>query len=96
LFTHNIFLTLQENNNLDMEWQRDIHSDPKIRLGKPVIKGTRLSVDFLLGLFASGWTEKQVLDNYPGLSKGNIQAIFAYAKECLEDGLLYELPKEHD
>jgi len=50
-------------------------------MGKPVIKGTRLSVDFLLGLFASGWTEKQVLDNYPGLSKGNIQAIFAYAKE---------------
>lgn len=79
-----------------MEWQEHIHSDPKIRLGKPVIKGTRLSIDFLLGLFASGWTEQQVLDNYPGLSKENIQAIFAYAKECLEDGLLYESPKEHD
>ena len=37
-----------------------IHSDAEVLLGKPVVKGTRLSVEFLLGLFAAGWNEKQV------------------------------------
>ena len=47
-----------------MNWREYIHSDAEVLLGKPVVKGTRLSVEFLLGLFAAGWTEKQVLDNY--------------------------------
>ncbi|MEA5603122.1 DUF433 domain-containing protein [Nostoc sp. UHCC 0252] len=50
-----------------MDWQQYIHSDPKILLGKPTVKGTRLSVEFLLGLFAAGWTEQQVVENYPTL-----------------------------
>jgi hypothetical protein len=41
-----------------MDWRQYIHSNPNILLGKPVIKGTRLSVEFLLGLFAVGWTEQ--------------------------------------
>ncbi|MEH1817583.1 MAG: DUF433 domain-containing protein [Nostoc sp.] len=48
-----------------MDWQQYIHSDPKILLGKLTVKGTRLSVEFLLGLFAAGWTEQQVVENYP-------------------------------
>lgn len=51
--------------------------------GKPVVKGTRLSVDFLLNLFASGWTEQRVLDNYPGLSAEALRSVFAYAAEVL-------------
>jgi uncharacterized protein (DUF433 family) len=51
-----------------MDWRQYIHSDPKILLGKPTVKGTRLSVEFLLGLFATGWTEQQVLENYPTLT----------------------------
>jgi uncharacterized protein (DUF433 family) len=70
-----------------MDWKTYIHSDPKILLGKPVIKGTRLSVEFILGLFSEGWTEQQVLENYPtlstrwqSLSSGeSIQAVFAFA-----------------
>jgi uncharacterized protein (DUF433 family) len=42
------------------------------------VKGTRLSVEFLLKLFANGWTEEQILGNYPRLSKESLQAIFAY------------------
>jgi Protein of unknown function (DUF433) len=51
-----------------MDWKTYIHSDPKILLGKPVIKGTRLSVEFILGLFSEGWTAQQVLENYPTLN----------------------------
>ena len=74
-----------------MKWQSHIHSDKTVLLGKPTIKGTRLSVEFLLGLLASGWTEQQVLDNYPRLTKEDLQALFAYMQECMQDGLLIEL-----
>jgi uncharacterized protein (DUF433 family) len=58
-----------------MDWKTYIHSDPKILLGKPVIKGTRLSVEFILGLFSEGWTEQQVLENYPTLNTRSLQAV---------------------
>lgn len=59
-----------------------IHSDPKILSGKPVVRRTRLSVEFLLGLFAAGWSEEQVLNNYPNLKRADLWAIiFAYAAE---------------
>ena len=58
-----------------MDWKIYIHSDPKILLGKPVIKGTRLSVEFILGLFSEGWTEQQVLENYPTLNTRSIQSV---------------------
>ncbi|MEO8211043.1 MAG: DUF433 domain-containing protein [bacterium] len=74
-----------------MNWQTRIHSDKSILLGKPVIKGTRLSVEFLLERLADGWTEKQILENYPHLTMEDLQAVFAYAYECMKDGLLYEL-----
>ena len=51
-----------------MDWQTYIQPDPEILSGKPVVKGTRLAVDFILGLFAVGWTEQQVLENYPTLT----------------------------
>ena len=72
-----------------IQWQNHIHSDPKILVGKPVVKGTRLSVEFLLERFANGWTEQQVLENYPRLTKEDLQAVFAYAYECMKDGLLF-------
>jgi uncharacterized protein (DUF433 family) len=51
-----------------VDWRPYIHSDPEILLGKPVVKGTRLAVDFVLDFFAAGWTEKEVLRNYPTLT----------------------------
>jgi|GEM_PF-153538 len=62
-----------------MDWREHIHSDPEILRGKPVVKGTRLSVDFILGLFAAGWTEKQVLENYPLLTPEKLRAVLAFA-----------------
>ena len=71
-----------------MKWQDHIVSDKGVLLGKPAIKGTRLSVDHLVSLFAQGWSEEQVLSSYPRLTKEHIQAIFAYLYEGMQDGLL--------
>ena len=78
-----------------MNWQSYIHSDAKVLVGKPVVKGTRLSVEFLLGLFATGWTEQQVLDNYPTLTRDSLHAVFAFASECMRDEALHVLAFEN-
>ncbi len=75
-----------------MDWREYIHSDPDILAGKPAIKGTRLAVDFILSLLAEGWTYEMLFDNYPSLNPRVLQALFAYASECMRDECLYELP----
>jgi uncharacterized protein (DUF433 family) len=55
--------------------------DPDILVGKPVVKGTRLSVDFLLSLLAQGWPETEILHNYPGLQREDLLACWAYTRE---------------
>ncbi len=77
-----------------MDWHQHIHSDPEVLVGKPVVRGTRLSVDFVLSLFAQGWTEQQVLENYPTLSAESIRAVFAFAAECTRDEAFYAMPPE--
>jgi uncharacterized protein (DUF433 family) len=72
-----------------MHWKTFIHTDSQILLGKPVVRGTRLSVEFLLGLFAVGWTEQQILENYPTLNTESLQAVFAFAAECLKEDVYY-------
>jgi uncharacterized protein (DUF433 family) len=57
--------------------------DPKVLAGKPVIRGTRLSVEFVIGLMAEGWREADVLTNYPGISHEDIIACLAYARDTL-------------
>ena len=66
-----------------MDWRQYIESDPEILMGKPAIRGTRLAADFILGLFAAGWTEQQVLENYPTLTPEALRAVFAFAGEAL-------------
>ena len=57
--------------------------DPKVLVGKPVIRGTRLSVEFVIGLMADGWSEAEILANYPGITHEDIIACFAYARDTL-------------
>jgi uncharacterized protein (DUF433 family) len=57
--------------------------DPEVLCGKPTVRGTRLYVEFLLGLFADGWSHEQVLDSYPSLTPESLRAAFAYAVEVL-------------
>lgn len=74
-----------------MSWQEHIHSDPDVLVGKPVIMGTRLSVDFILELMANGWTEPQILENYPTLTPDSLHAVFAFTAECMREEALYSL-----
>ena len=71
-----------------MNWKEHIHSDKGILLGKPVIKNTRLSVEFLLGLYQTGWSEQQILENYPQLTLDSLRAIFAYLQDCIHDEMI--------
>ncbi len=72
-----------------MKWQNYIVSDKEVLLGKPTIKGTRISVEHIVGLFAQGWTENEILENFPRLTKESLQAVFAYIQDCINDGLLF-------
>lgn len=74
-----------------MDWREHIHSDPAILSGKPVIKGTRLSVEFLLELLANGWSEDQLFESYPNLDRDSLRAIFAFAAESTRDERAFEL-----
>jgi uncharacterized protein (DUF433 family) len=75
-----------------MNWKQYIESNNKVLVGKPVIKGTRLSVEHIIKLFASGWTEEQILENYPRLTKESLQAVFAYIQDIMKDGLIFNEP----
>ena len=66
-------------------WEQRIVVDPDVLVGKPVVKGTRLSVEFIIDLLAEGWTETQVLSNYPNLARDDILACLAYAATRLQD-----------
>lgn len=74
-----------------MDWRTYIHSDPEVLAGKPVVKGTRLSVEFLLGLLGAGWTQDQILGNYPTLTADALRAVFSFAAESLQDESVYAL-----
>ena len=54
--------------------------DPQVLVGKPIIKGTRLSVELIVGLLAQGWTEEDIRKNYPGLQHEDILACLEYAR----------------
>jgi uncharacterized protein (DUF433 family) len=71
-----------------MNWKDYIVADAAVLGGKPAVKGTRISVEFIIQRLAQGWTERELLENYPRLTAEHLQAVFAYLQECLEDGLL--------
>jgi uncharacterized protein (DUF433 family) len=74
-------------------WQGWITSDPNVLSGKAVVKGTRLAVSFLLGLLAQGWTEEQILDNYPQLPREGLRAAIRYAQDSVDEALFLEVSR---
>jgi uncharacterized protein (DUF433 family) len=70
-------------------WKKRIVIDPEILDWKPVIKGTRISVDFILELLANGWSYEQILKNYPQLKKEDILAAIAYSYEIIKEEKTY-------
>lgn len=75
-----------------MTWQDRIDIDPAALAGKPVIRGTRLSVDFIVGLLGQGWSEADILRNYPGITGDDVAACLRYASELLQTEKVYPLP----
>jgi uncharacterized protein (DUF433 family) len=75
-----------------VHWQDRISVDPKILVGKPVIKGTRIAVEFLMELLANGWSHEQILANYSHLAEDDIQAALHYATETVKQEHVYPLP----
>ena len=75
-----------------MNWRERITLDPKILVGKPIIKGTRISVEFVVDLLGRGWTFEQVLHEYDHLKRDDVQACLAYAREALRSEHVYLLP----
>jgi uncharacterized protein (DUF433 family) len=68
--------------------------NPKVMVGKPVIRGTRLTVDFVLNLPAHGATEQEILDEYKGLTKDDIRACFVFATKALKETEIMPLEAE--
>jgi uncharacterized protein (DUF433 family) len=75
-----------------MNWQQRITVDPNVLVGKPIVKGTRISVEFVIDLLARGWTTGQILKEYDHLMPEDIQACLAYASEVLKTERVYVTP----
>jgi uncharacterized protein (DUF433 family) len=75
-----------------IHWREFIVSDPAVLGGKPVIEGTRLSVEFVLDLLAAGWDNAALKENYPNLTEDRIRAVLAYAAETFREERFYLLP----
>ncbi|MHB8900954.1 MAG: DUF433 domain-containing protein [Thermoguttaceae bacterium] len=75
-----------------MVWQDRITIDPHVLVGKPIVKGTRISVEFVIDLLARGWTNEQILKEYDHLTPEDVQACLAYASDVLKSERVYLLP----
>ncbi len=72
-----------------MDWQTRIVIDSNVLVGKPTVKGTRLAVDFIVELLGEGWSEAEILRNYPGLTVEDIHAWLSYASAVLKAEKVY-------
>ena len=72
-----------------MNWHERITVDPQVLVGKPIIKGTRIAVEFVVDLLARGWTVDRVMREYDHLTAEDIQACLAYASEILKSEKVY-------
>jgi uncharacterized protein (DUF433 family) len=63
--------------------------DPDVLAGKPIIRGTRIAVEFIIGLMAEGWSEADILENYPGVTHEDIVACLGYARDTLSSEKVY-------
>ena len=68
-----------------MDWREHIHSDPEIGFGKPIFRGTRLKVEFVLQLVAAGWTAEQMAEEYPGILPEHLRAAAGFAAEMMHE-----------
>lgn len=75
-----------------MNWQDRITVDPQVLVGKPIVKGTRISVEFVVDLLARGWTVDQIVHEYDHLIAEDVQACLAYAGDLLKSQRVHPAP----
>ena len=80
-------MSVREN----LSWDKRIELNPEVLAGKPVIKGTRLAVEFIVDLMAQGWAEDEIIRNYPTLTPDDLKACLQYASAALQDEKVYPL-----
>lgn len=68
-----------------MDWKDHIEVNPNVLVGKPVIKGTRISVELLLDRLADGWSMEDILSSYPHLTREDVLAAIAFAAELFKE-----------
>ena len=81
----------QETNHV-VDWREHIVCNPEILCGKPTLKGTRLSVEFVLELLAAGWNREDLRLSYPNLTEERIRAVLAYAAYTISEDRFHLLP----
>lgn len=74
-----------------VKWQEHIISTPTILRGKPIIKGTRISVELILEKLSEGESIDQILTSHPHISKDDVMACLSYAKDSLNNEVIYQL-----
>lgn len=77
-----------------MEYKKRIISDPDIMLGKPVIKGTRITVEIIVEKLSAGESYENILEAYPKLTMDDIHAALAFAAEALKADVIYPVPEK--
>ena len=73
------------------EWKKFVSPDPKVMLGKPVIKGTRITVELILEKLAEGESLEQIIESHPLISKKAIYACISFAKDSVKNETAYSL-----
>ena len=76
-----------------MNWQNFIEQQPDVMMGKPIFRGTRLTVETILQRLGDGWSERELLDSYPRLTQEHIQAACAFAAASLSSEVTILMPE---
>lgn len=67
----------------EIDWRRHVHKNPRILVGKPVVIGTRISVELILELLAGEWTEEAMIESHPRLTREDIRAALLFAVDSV-------------
>ena len=77
-----------------MDWRTRIVANPQVLVGKPVIKGTRISVELVMDLLAASYTPEQIIQQYDHPTREDIQACLAYASEVIQSERIYAVDRD--
>lgn len=80
---------------MNQKYRNRIVANPRVMVGKPVIRGTRITVELILRQLAQGITVEKLLINYPHLKREDIYAAIEYATEVMEEETTYSMPHLH-